>query len=156
MQGSDNLKIKLNVSDENYEEIEQKLLSAGFEIDDDAPFVLSQKDVFPSFLSAKSPAGDKVKLLVKDIVFIESYGHEVIIHTTDNIAYHSTERLYQLSATLDNNKFLRVSNCAIISKNHVKKIKPTLSMKFVLTMSDGSLVDVTRSYYNSFKEFFRI
>ncbi|MBR4305882.1 MAG: LytTR family transcriptional regulator, partial [Ruminiclostridium sp.] len=76
------MKIKLNVSDENYEEIEQKLLSAGFEIDDDAPFVLSQKDVFPSFLSAKSPAGDKVKLLVKDIVFIESYGHEVIIHTT--------------------------------------------------------------------------
>ena len=29
-------------------------------------------------------------------------------------------------------------------------------MKFVLTMADGAKVDVTRTYYNSFKEFFHI
>ncbi len=150
------MKIKLSVSDECYEEIEKKLLSAGFEIDDDAPFVLSQKDSFCSFLSVKSPSGDKIRLSVKDIIFIESYGHDVIVHATDKVSYQSAERLYQLSAMLDNELFVRVSNCAIISKSHVKKIKPSISMKFVLTMSDGSLVDVTRSYYNSFREFFGI
>lgn len=150
------MKIRLNVSDECYEQIEKKLLSAGFEIDDDAPFVLSQKDIFPSFLSVKSPTGERIRLSVKDIIFIESYGHDVIVHGADNTAYQSAERLYQLSSVLDSEKFLRVSNCAIISKSHVKKIKPSISMKFVLTMSDGSLVDVTRSYYNNFREFFGI
>ena len=29
-------------------------------------------------------------------------------------------------------------------------------MKFVLVMADGARVDVTRTYYNSFKEFFGI
>ena len=57
---------------------------------------------------------------------------------------------------LDNTKFIRVSNCAIIARLHVKRIKPSISMKFILTMSDGSLVDVTRSYYSSFKDFFGI
>jgi two-component system response regulator LytT len=29
-------------------------------------------------------------------------------------------------------------------------------MKYILTMSDGTLVDVTRSYYSDFRRFFKI
>ena len=43
-----------------------------------------------------------------------------------------------------------------IAKSSVKKIRPALTMKFVLTLSDGSLVDVTRSYYTNFRRFFNI
>ena len=44
----------------------------------------------------------------------------------------------------------------IIARRHVKKIRPALSMKFILTLSDGTVVDVTRSYYSAFREFFNI
>ncbi len=150
------MKIRLNVSDEKYEELEKKLLSAGFEIDDEAELIIIEKEQYSSFIAAKNELGEKIRLKAEDIVFIESFGHDVVIHSADRETYFAYDRLYQLCTILDKDNFLRVSNCAIISKSHVRKIKPTLSMKFILTMSDGSLVDVTRSYYNSFKEFFGI
>ena len=53
-------------------------------------------------------------------------------------------------------EFIRISKSVIIAKSSVKKIRPALTMKFVLTLSDGSLVDVTRSYYTNFRRFFNI
>ena len=150
------MKIRLNVSDKKYAELEKQLIAAGFEIDDEAELILIEKEQYSSFVAAKNKRGEKLKLKAEDIVFIESFGHDVIIHSTDRETYFAYDRLYQLCTMLDKEKFIRVSNCAIISKPHVKKIKPTLSMKFILTMSNESLVDVTRSYYNSFKEFFGI
>jgi len=44
----------------------------------------------------------------------------------------------------------------IIAKANVKQIATTLSMKFILTMSNGKKVDVTRNYYYIFKESFGI
>ncbi len=150
------MKIRLNVSDERYAELEKKLLDAGFEIDDEAELMIIEKEQYSSFIAVKNKNGEKLRLKAEEIVFIESFGHDVVIHSADGETYFAYDRLYQLCTILDKDKFLRVSNCAIISRYHVKKIKPTLSMKFILTMSNGSLVDVTRSYYNSFKEFFGI
>ena len=156
MQRGKSVKIRLNVSDERYAELEQKLLSAGFEIDDEAELIITEKERYSSFIAVKNKKGEKLRLKSEEIIFIESFGHDVVVHSTDGESYYAYDRLYQLCTILDNEKFLRVGNCAIIAKSHVKKIKPSLSMKFVLTMSDGSLVDVTRSYCNSFKEFFGI
>ena len=64
--------------------------------------------------------------------------------------------MYQLEAQLDPREFLRVSKSVIISRRHVKQIRPSLSMKYVLTLTDGTLVDVTRSYYSDFRRFFNI
>ena len=66
------------------------------------------------------------------------------------------DRLYKIFNQLDPEKFLRISNSVVISRRSVVKITPTLSMKFILTMSDGKNVDVTRSYYYIFKENFGI
>lgn len=150
------MRIRLNVSSECYAELEKKLLAAGFVIDDEADLVITEKGNFPSYIAAKNERGEKLQLKTEEIIFIESCGHDVVMHCTDGKCYYAFNRLYQLSAVLDNTKFLRVSNCAVIARSHVKRIKPSLSMKFILTMSDGSLVDVTRSYYNSFREFFGI
>ena len=150
------MRIRLNVSSECYTELEKKLLAAGFVIDDEADLIITEKGKFPSYIAAKNERGEKLQLKTEEIIFIESCGHDVVIHCTDGRCYYAFDRLYQLSASLDNTQFLRVSNCAVIAKAHVRRIKPSISMKFILTMSDGSLVDVTRSYYNSFREFFGI
>ena len=149
------MKVKLLINENRIAEITSKLQALGIEIDDEAEFVLMEKDKFVSHIPVRDNKGERCNVPVDDIIYIESYSHNIDIHTIDN-CYKSTERLYQIISMLNPEEFLRISNSVIISKRHVKKIKPALSMKFVLTLTDGTLVDVTRSYYNIFKEFFNI
>ena len=86
---------------------------------------------------------------------IESFGHEVIAHSGGG-EYRINERLRRLEEMLDPKRFLRVSNSVIVAVTEIKSVRPALSQKFTLTMSDGSKVDVTRTYYYIFKEHFGI
>lgn len=150
------MKIKLAVSDESFEEVKNFLSEKGIEIDDDAEFVLSQRGKYIEHISVRDEkTGEKAHIPVSDIIFAESFGHSVTIHTKDK-NWVSSDRLYQLCAVLDPKKFLRINISTVISADKVKRIMPTLSRKFVLTMENGESVEVTRSYYNIFKEFFGI
>ncbi|MBR3057426.1 MAG: LytTR family transcriptional regulator [Clostridiales bacterium] len=149
------MKIRLNISEDKFDEVKDKLVKAGFEVDDNGEFVLTEAEGRSAWIEAKDPAGQKMRIAVEKIIYIESFGHEVEVHTTEGL-YYAKDRLYQLDEMLDKKQFFRVSNSVIISRKHVTRIRPTLSMKFILTMEDGTQVDVTRSYYYSFKEFFGI
>lgn len=148
------MKIKLSVSEERYTELEQLLRERGFEISDDADFILQERSSGVSFLNAKQD-DELFRIRTEEIVFIESFGKSVILHTMDG-EYSITERLKELEVMLDADKFMRISNSVIIAKNSVKKIKPTLSAKFILTLKNGAVVDVTRSYYYKFREIYGI
>ena len=148
------MKVKLLIDKEKYESVYKELTDHGIEVSDDATLVLSEnKD--KNYLSVKDKRGERVMIDSEDVVYIESYGHKVDVHT-DKEVYSSQERIYMLEESLDPRIFIRVSNSVIIQKKHVTKIRPALSMKFVITMSDGTVIDVTRSYYASFKLFFGI
>ena len=149
------MKIRLAVSEERWAELAEALTRAGFELDDAADLVILERDRWISHLAVRDAAGSRVHLAVEDVVFLESFGHTVTVHCLDG-TYQTSDRLYQLGLMLDPKRFLRISNSVIIQRNKVKKILPSLSMKFVLVMVDGARVDVTRTYYNSFKEFFGI
>ncbi len=150
------MKFKLAVSNERYEEIKAALSEYGIEIDDNADLVLSESNQFVDNLLVKdTSSNERVVLPVSDIVFLETFGHAVEIHTQSK-TYKAFDRLYKINNLLDPDKFLRISNSVVIGRDKVKQIAPTLSMKFILTMSNGRKVDVTRSYYYIFKEYFGI
>ncbi len=150
------MKIQLAVSDESYEEVKNFLLSKGVEIDDEADFVLTQRDKYVGHITVRNTkTNEKLHISVSDIILIESYGHTVEVVTGED-TYTTGDRLYQLINILDPQKFIRVSNSVIIAKKMVRQIRPSVSMKFVLTMHNGRKIDVTRSYYNSFKDAFHI
>lgn len=150
------MRIRLAVSDDSYEEVRRILMEKGIEIDDDAEFVLTQQERYIGHLAVKQPeSGERLHIAVEDIVFIESFGHTVEVYTKDEV-FHTSDRLYQLLNVLDPSKFIRVSNSVIIAKRKVKKINPSFSMKFMLVMVNGRKIDVTRSYYNSFRDAFNI
>ena len=150
------MKIKLAISNERYDDIKKMLTDYGIEIDDDAELVLSERNRFLDTLVVKDAvANERIVLPVNEIAYIETYGHTVEVHTKDK-TYQAMDRLYKIVDLLDPNKFLRISNSIVIAVEQVKRITPTLSMKFILTMSDGKKVDVTRSYYYIFKERFGI
>lgn len=150
------LKIKLNINDEDYEKIEKELLEHGIEIDDTADLVLSKVNGTTEKLIVKDKTtNERIVLPCDNIIFIQSFGHIIDVHTKYGV-YYASERLYKIFEQLDKTKFLRISNSIIVSKNQITKIIPTLSMKFILTLSDETRVDVTRSYYHSFKDAFNI
>ena len=150
------MKIKLDVSHERYFELKALFEKCGFEVDDDADLVLSECNRFIDTLMVRDTASnEKVFLPIRDIVYIETYGHTVEVHT-DKKSYQAFDRLYKIYGMLDPSNFLRISNSVVIAKDQVKQISTTLSMKFILTMSNGKKVDVTRNYYFIFTESFGI
>ena len=150
------MKIKLDISNERYDEIKSALEERGIEIDDTAELVLSETNSFIDNLTVREKGTNtRIILSVEDIVYIESFGHAVEVQTPEKL-YQATDRLYRIVSLLDPAKFLRISNSVVIARSKVKRITPTLSSKFILTMANGKSVDVTRSYYYIFKEYFGI
>ncbi len=149
------MKIRLSVSEENYDAVKAYLEERGIEVGEDSEYVITEFSRYPDFLPARDGRKERVRLSTDEVVFIEAFGKDVEIHTPRE-TYYAQDRMYQLEFLLDPKEFLRVSKSVIISRRHVKKIRPSLSMKYVLTMSDGTLVDVTRSYYADFRRFFNI
>ena len=155
VQGGTEVKIRIAVSQEREQAVAEALLRAGFELDDEAELVVLENDQSARHLAVRDKDGNRLHLAVEEIVFIEALGHSVLVHGMDGV-YQTADRLYQLCLMLDPKQFLRISNSVIIQRHRVKKILPAMSMKFTLLMADGSKVDVTRTYYNSFKSFFGI
>ena len=148
------MKLRLSVKETNREYVSSELTAHGIEISEDAEYSVTESPG-GNYLTVKDSKGDKVRIACNDIVYIESYGRNVDVHTTDG-SYRTQERIYQLEEFLDKSRFTRVSNSVIVQKKHIKKIRPSLSMKFIITMSEGTVIDVTRSYYSSFRSFLGI
>lgn len=149
------MKIRISVSEEKYDAVMAFLTEHGVETADDAEFMITEASRYPAFLSVRNDRKDRVRLSADEVVYIEAFGKEIEIHTAQH-TYYAQDRIYQLETMLDPNEFLRVSKSVIISRKHVKRIRPSLSMKYILTLTDGSLIDVTRSYYSDFRRFFNI
>ena len=148
-------KIRLEISDESYDEVKKTLDEHGIETDDESEYVLTHKGSFPSRIAVRDNEGTRLIIPVDDIVTIESYGHSIEVHTFDSI-YKTSDPLTWYEKTLDPDKFLRVSSSVIIKTDKIRHITPTLYMKFILKMVNSDKVDVTRNYYSKFKIFFGI
>ena len=149
------MKIRISVSEEKRCDVTDFIHAHGIETGEDADYILTESDRFPAFLSVRNDKKEHVRLSIGEVTFIEAFGKDIEIHTDEGV-FFSQDRMYQLEELLDPQAFLRVSRSVIVAKRHIKKIRPSLSMKFILTLTDGTLVDVTRSYYSDFKRFFNI
>ncbi len=148
------MKIKLEISDENYAFIANTLIEKGFEISDDAKFILREKGCYSSYICCRKNESS-YHLPTSEILYIESMGHYITAHTKDG-DYKCSDTLAQLEKSLNPSEFIRISKSVIISKKSVVGIRAALSQKFTVKISNGDKVDVTRSYYYGFKNFFGI
>ena len=148
------MKIRLSVGNEKTEEVRQFLTEHGIELDDNSDFILIQKNSAVSRLPVRNlKTGEKIYIQTNDIVYLESFGHNIIIHSTVG-EYVTGEPLNQLELMLDRERFVRVSASVLVAHTHIQRISPALSRKYVLYLSDGAIVDVTRGYYAEFKDRF--
>ncbi len=146
--------MKLKVMLSSDDPIMEELRKLNIEIDDRSEYVLTRREMDLNYLPAKD--GDQTFYIsIDDIIFIESLGHDVMLHTKDGV-YVTRERLKTLERMLDPDDFLRVSNSSIVSVKNIRRIEASILQKFILHMSNGDKVDVTRSYYYIFKDRFNI
>lgn len=93
-----------------------------------------------------------IKLYIKDILYIESYGTEIIIHTHSFGKVLVKEPLYQLENALKDYQIMRIGKSYMVNLNKVIYIRPKLNAKLELELSGGFKVDVSRSYVKAFKQ----
>ncbi|MBQ4069205.1 MAG: LytTR family transcriptional regulator [Lachnospiraceae bacterium] len=148
------MRIKLRLNKTTLESIQGELTEKNIEISEESKLILTQEDYIGDTLECRDEEGIVI-VNTENICYIESVGHDVYVYA-DNMQYKTRLRIYQLEKLLPPNQFIRVSNSIIIKKNSIRHIKPALSCKFYLTLINGDVVDVTRTYYYKFKEFYGI
>ena len=128
----------------------KSLEDLGIRDDMDSDYVIRRQGTNVRFLAGKKD-DQQFFIDVADIIYIESMGHDILLHTRE-MTYTSSERLKNLETILDPDKYLRVSNSVIVNIKQVKRIESSLMQKFILHMTNCSKVDVTRSYYYIFRD----
>ena len=128
----------------------KNLESLGINHDPESQYTLVRRGAGVNYIAGKRE-DQQFFIDVNDICFIESMGHDIIIHASDG-TYNSGDRLKALEQVLPADRFLRVSNSSIVNLKKIKRIESSLLQKFILHMTNGSKVDVTRSYYYIFRE----
>ena len=150
------MKIRLEVNQDDYQKISDILTKAGFEVvDEGEDYLLSENGLHPVHFLVRDEKGDKIHIPVADIIYMESFGHNIDVISISG-RYQTSDPLKRILSLLDPAQFIRISNSVIINRAQLKEIIPSLAMKFRLRMSNGDLVEVTRSYYASFREIFHI
>lgn len=148
------MRIKLRLNKTTLESIQGELTEKNIEISEESKLILTEEDYIGDTLECRDEEGIVV-VNTENICYMESVGHDVYVYA-DNVQYKTRLRIYQLEKLLPPEQFIRISNSIIIKKNSIRHIKPALSCKFYLTLINGDVVDVTRTYYYKFKEFYGI
>ncbi len=137
--------MRIHIMCEEIDQIKEELKQGHVTFDEEAEYLLIKKE--NNYLVLKNEM-----IALTDIVYLESLGHEMIIHMQNN-DLHLRMPLYEISRLL-NDDFLKISKSVIIRKDQIIHAKAYFSSKFQLTMSNGDKVDVTRTYYYKFREVF--
>lgn len=113
------MRVKLRVTHFHEKEIIRELQEKNIEICEDSSLVLYEELAEDRILCKR---GDETIIVpLKDIIYIESLGHNVFLHL-DNEQYRISKRLYQLESELPENQFIRISNSVIIARDAIKKL----------------------------------
>lgn len=149
------MKIRILLNTDKKEIYEKKLIEAGFIISEDSDVVITEDNYKNTFMFVKDEDNFHVKIDLNDVILFESNGSDISCHDMEK-TYRVKERLYQLESTLDRDIFIRISNSAIINIRHIKKLIPTMGMKYIVVLKNNLKVEVTRNYYYKFKNFIGI
>lgn len=145
------MNVKIICKKENYETYAKMLEKAGFTISEDSDLIFKERNYHPETIIGRYNNNYEI-IPYQQIIYVTSYGHEVFLYTQEK-EYLIKEKLYEIEGLFEEQGFIRINKSTVINKHQIKEIRPKLNMKFQLLMKNGSVLDVTRSYYNRFREF---
>lgn len=145
------MKIKIICKEDKIKEYKNQLLNSDIEFDNDEyDLVLVDPDYKKTEILGKNNQNEYVILQSKDIIFVESFGHEIVAHTIKG-EYFIKEKLYEVVGLFEHLGFIRIHRSYVINKGFIKTIKPTFNSKFIITLKNDKVLEVSRSFYYIFK-----
>lgn len=95
--------------------------------------------------------GSVIVILVADIDWIESADNYVKVHAR-GARYRVRQTIKALESQLDPALFARAHRSAIVNLERVRSLAPMAAGEYVITLSTGEKVDLSRGYRDSFRE----
>lgn len=142
------MKVKVNI-DKKIDEIFIEIYAPSKE-DENLRFILENLKIKKSVLNGYIE--EKVYLLnVNDIYSIYAENKKVYAHTKDK-TYRVNHRLYELEEILDKNRFLRISNSAIINIYKVENLEATINGMITINFKNGEKEYISRRYLKKVKK----
>lgn len=111
------------------------------------------KNVSPIYLYGKTTRGE-VKIDINDIIYIESFGNEVIAYS-DQKEINLSLRLYELIDKLCAFGFIRIGKSIIVNITKVIAVNSAINGKLTITLSNDRILEVNRSYKKAFKAYLK-
>lgn len=148
------MQLKLRLNRETEHAVKEELHERGIEVSEEATLTLTEDAYRAGTLTCRDGTSTVVVPL-EHVCYLEAQGHDVWVHVGSR-RYKTRLRIYRLEALLPAEQFIRISNAVIIRRDSIRRITPALSQRFHLTLTCGDVVDVTRTYYCKFKEFYGI
>lgn len=145
------MNIKIICKKENYEKYKNLLKKSGFVISNNANLLFKEEEYSQdTFICENSNEFEIIHF--SQIVYIESFGHDILLHTIQK-EYKIKEKLYEVEGILFDKGFIRINKSTIVSKQGIKKIRPSLNGRMDLMLKNGKTVYVSKNYSKQFKEF---
>lgn len=94
--------------------------------------------------------GETYILDAGEVLYIDTVDRTTFLYTADGV-YETPLRLYELEELLSCREFLRVSKSVIINFEQVRALRPDFGGRMRLTMTNGEVVMVNRSYVPAIK-----
>lgn len=94
--------------------------------------------------------GNQISIPTKNILLVESFDKDIEILLIDEVV-KVKPRLYQVMSLLPADTFVMINKSQIVSLRKIKKISPQFNSRLKLTLSNGDIVFVSRTYLNMFK-----
>ncbi|MDF2698732.1 MAG: lytR [Haloplasmataceae bacterium] len=145
------MKVKVICRKEKYDIYVEMLKKGGFIICEDAELVFREQDFNQDSIVGKYNNNYEI-ISYQNIIFVEAFGHDVILHSLEK-EYGIKEKLFEIEGLFEAKGFIRISKSCVVNKHQIKEIRPAFNTKFELIMKNGKKLEVTRSYFNKFKEF---
>lgn len=95
--------------------------------------------------------GSVVVVLVADIDWIESADNYVKVHAR-GVRYKVRQTIKTLETQLDPSQFARAHRSAIVNLDRVRSLDPMAAGEYVLTLSTGDKLTLSRGYRDSFRK----
>lgn len=105
---------------------------------------------FATSLIVSDSNNRKAKLQTMDILYFSANSPYINIHLTSK-KYLYTQTLKSLESTLDNNQFVRIHKSYIVNIGKVVSYQSRLNGDYDLTLTDNTLLRVSRNYAAIFK-----
>lgn len=108
---------------------------------------------YNNYISVKD-VGETTRLPVSEVIWVDAAGDYMCVHCTDGETHILRKTMKQLEEELDPKLFVRVHRSVLVNNTSVKKVLTLSSGEYVIQISNGHEIRVSRSYREKVRTLF--